>query len=54
MMLNTQATEAATLAASLDAIALYRTMVTARVTNDLLKNAKDAGTISFLYWVCGT
>ena len=39
MTINIREVEANATAPSLDVVALYRTMVTARVTNDLLKNA---------------
>ena len=52
MTINTRATEASATAQPLDIIALYRTMVTARVTNDILKTRK-ARAIPFLYWCAG-
>src|SRR6266566_3558435 len=47
MTVNTRATEATTTAEPLDILALYRTMVTARVTNDLLKTRKTQGKFPF-------
>jgi 2-oxoisovalerate dehydrogenase E1 component len=47
MTVNIRATEADTLAQPLDVIALYRTLVTARVTNDLLKIRKTQGRYPF-------
>src|SRR5437868_7681535 len=52
MTVNIQATEASTTAEPLDPIALYRTMVTARVINDLLKTRKTQGRFPF-YIGCG-
>ncbi|QBD83053.1 hypothetical protein EPA93_46670 [Ktedonosporobacter rubrisoli] len=52
MTVNIRATKADTPAAPLDVIALYRTMVTARVTNDLLKTRKTQGKYPF-YIGCG-
>ena len=53
MTVNTQATEASTTAESLDILALYRTMVTARVTNDLLKTRKTQGRFAFYIGCAG-
>ncbi|HTK11798.1 MAG TPA: thiamine pyrophosphate-dependent enzyme [Ktedonobacteraceae bacterium] len=53
MTVNTQATETASLATSPDVIALYRTMVTARVTNDLLKTRKTQGKYPFYIGCAG-
>lgn len=53
MTVNIRATEADTLAESLDVIALYRTMVTARVTNDLLKTRKTQGRYPFYIGCAG-
>src|SRR5437879_12692792 len=47
MTVNIRATEATTTAEPLDILALYRTMVTARVTNDLLKTRKTQGRFPF-------
>src|SRR5258707_13331572 len=47
MTVNIRATEASTTAEPLDILALYRTMVTARVTNDLLKTRKTQGRYPF-------
>ncbi|GHO96780.1 tungsten formylmethanofuran dehydrogenase subunit E [Reticulibacter mediterranei] len=53
MTVNIRATEAATLAQPLDVIALYRTMVTARVMNDLLKIRKTQGHFPFYIGCAG-
>src|SRR6266568_344639 len=53
MTINTRATEATTTAQPLDIIALYRTMVTARVTNDLLKTRKTQGKFPFYIGCAG-
>jgi 2-oxoisovalerate dehydrogenase E1 component len=53
MTVNTQATETAHLAALPDVVALYRTMVTARVTNDLLKTRKTQGKYPFYIGCAG-
>src|SRR5437660_4419641 len=53
MTINILATEASTTAKPLDIIALYRTMVTARVTNDLLKTRKTQGKFPFYIGCAG-
>src|ERR1700730_8043153 len=53
MTVNIQATEASTTAEPLDILALYRTMVTARVTNDLLKTRKTQGRFAFYIGCAG-
>ena len=53
MTINTQATEASATAQPLDIIALYRTMVTARVTNDILKTRKTQGRFPFYIGCAG-
>ncbi|GHO45606.1 alpha-ketoacid dehydrogenase subunit alpha/beta [Ktedonospora formicarum] len=53
MTVNIEATGADTLAQPLDVIALYRTMVTARVTNDLLKTRKTQGRFPFYIGCAG-
>src|SRR6266568_545882 len=53
MTVNTRATEATTTAEPLDILALYRTMVTARVTNDLLKTRKTQGKFPFYIGCAG-
>src|SRR5579875_3016266 len=53
MTVNIQATEASTTAEPLDILALYRTMVTARVTNDLLKTRKTQGRFPFYIGCAG-
>src|SRR5579875_1111290 len=53
MTINIRATKADTPAESLDVIALYRTMVTARVTNDLLKTRKTQGRFPFYIGCAG-
>src|SRR3984893_7998725 len=53
MTVNIQAKEAGTTAEPLDILALYRTMVTARVTNDLLKTRKTQGKFPFYIGCAG-
>ncbi len=53
MTVNIRATEATTTAEPLDILALYRTMVTARVTNDLLKTRKTQGRFPFYIGCAG-
>src|SRR5579859_4791293 len=53
MTVNIRATEAATTAEPLDILLLYRTMVTARVTNDLLKTRKTQGRFPFYIGCAG-
>src|SRR5437868_1058049 len=53
MTVNTRATEATTTAEPLDILALYRTMVTARVTNDLLKTRRTQGKFPFYIGCAG-
>lgn len=53
MTINVRDTEAETSAKSLDMIALYRTMVTARVMNDLLKTRKTQGRFPFYIGCAG-
>src|ERR1700726_1574911 len=53
MTVDIQATEADIPAQSLDVIALYRTMMTARVTNDLLKTRKTQGRFPFYIGCAG-
>src|SRR5579863_1306083 len=53
MTINTRATEASATAQPLDIIALYRTMVTARVTNDILKTRKTQGKFPFYIGCAG-
>src|SRR2546421_13126211 len=53
MTINIRATEASSSAQSLDIIALYRTMVMARVTNDLLKTRKTQGKFPFYIGCAG-
>jgi 2-oxoisovalerate dehydrogenase E1 component len=53
MTVDMRATGANTLAESLDVIALYRTMVAARVTNDLLKVRKTQGQFPFYIGCAG-
>lgn len=53
MTTNIRATKADTPATTLDVIALYRTMVTARVTNDLLKTRKTQGRFPFYIGCAG-
>src|SRR5438874_7786012 len=51
--INTRAVETSTTAQPLDILALYRTMVTARVTNDLLKTRKTQGKFPFYIGCAG-
>ena len=53
MTINTRAVESSTTAQPLDILALYRTMVTARVTNDLLKTRKTQGRFPFYIGCAG-
>src|SRR5438552_8576053 len=53
MTINIRATEASSTTQPLDIIALYRTMVTARVTNDLLKTRKTQGRFPFYIGCAG-
>ncbi|GCE24777.1 tungsten formylmethanofuran dehydrogenase subunit E [Dictyobacter alpinus] len=53
MTINLRATQTETPAGSLDVVALYRTMVTARVTNDLLKTRKTQGRFPFYIGCAG-
>src|ERR1019366_7494284 len=53
MTVNVRVTETGTPAESLDVVALYRTMVTARVTNDLLKTRKTQGRFPFYIGCAG-
>src|SRR5258708_6116201 len=53
MTINTRAVESSTTAQPLDILALYRTMVTARVTNDLLKTRKTQGKFPFYIGCAG-
>ncbi len=53
MTVNIRATEAGTTAEPLDILALYRTMVTARVTNDMLKTRKTQGRFPFYIGCAG-
>src|ERR1700686_5309482 len=53
MTTNVRATETETPAKSLDVMALYRTMVTARVMNDLLKTRKTQGRFPFYIGCAG-
>lgn len=53
MTTHTQSVETDTPAPSLDVVALYRTMVTARVTNDLLKTRKTQGKYPFYIGCAG-
>src|SRR5216683_6656728 len=53
MTVNIRATEASITAEPLDILALYRTMVTARVTNDLLKTRKTQGRFPFYIGCAG-
>ena len=53
MTVNIRDTETSTPAESLDILALYRTMVTARVTNDLLKTRKTQGRFPFYIGCAG-
>ncbi|WP_151754251.1 alpha-ketoacid dehydrogenase subunit alpha/beta [Dictyobacter vulcani] len=53
MTMKLRATQTETPAGSLDVVALYRTMVTARVTNDLLKTRKTQGRFPFYIGCAG-
>src|SRR6266700_3545116 len=53
MTVNIRATEASTTAETLDILALYRIMVTARVTNDILKTRKTQGRFPFYIGCAG-
>src|SRR5437667_11913262 len=53
MTINIRATEASNTAEQLDILALYRTMVTARVTNDILKTRKTQGRFPFYIGCAG-
>src|SRR5947207_14856541 len=53
MTVNIRATEANNTAEPLDVLALYRTMVTARVTNDILKTRKTQGRFPFYIGCAG-
>ena len=53
MTVNIRATEATTPAEPLDILALYRTMVTARVMNDLMKTRKTQGKYPFYIGCAG-
>src|SRR2546421_3397869 len=53
MTVNTRTTETQTSAQPLDVIALYRTMVTARAINDLLKTRKTQGRFPFYIGCAG-
>src|SRR5215472_5554156 len=53
MTVNTRTTEASIAAQQLDFIALYRTMVTARTTNDILKTRKTQGKFAFYIGCAG-
>src|SRR5260370_29827687 len=53
MTVNIRTTEANVAAQQLDLVALYRTMVTARVTNDLLKTRKTQGRFPFYIGCAG-
>ncbi len=53
MTVNMQDTSVSGAAAQLDVLALYRTMVTARVTNDLLKTRKTQGRFPFYIGCAG-
>src|SRR6266852_8092314 len=53
MTVNSRATEASNTAEQLDILALYRTMVTARVTNDILKTRKTQGRFPFYIGCAG-
>jgi len=53
MTINIRTTEAEVTAKSLDPIALYRTMVTARSINDILKIRKTQGKIAFYMGCAG-
>src|SRR6266568_2399640 len=53
MTVNIRTTEANVAAQQLDLIALYRTMVTARTTNDILKTRKTQGKFAFYIGCAG-
>src|SRR5256886_3032408 len=53
MTINTRAAEASSTVQSLDHIALYRTMVMARATNDILKTRKTQGRFPFYIGCAG-
>jgi 2-oxoisovalerate dehydrogenase E1 component len=53
MTVNIQVTEASNIAKQIDILALYRTMVTARVTNDILKTRKTQGRFPFYIGCAG-
>jgi len=53
MTINTRTTDTGTTAQPLDNIALYRTMVMARVTNDVLKTRKTQGRFPFYIGCAG-
>src|SRR5256885_5591040 len=53
MTINTRVTEASSTAQPLDYVALYRTMVMARATNDLLKTRKTQGKFPFYIGCAG-
>ncbi len=53
MTVNIRSTEAGTSAPPLDMVSLYRTMVVARVTNDLLKTRKTQGRFPFYIGCAG-
>src|SRR5215470_9084415 len=53
MTVNIRTTEANVAAQQLDLIALYRTMVTARTTNDMLKTRKTQGKFAFYIGCAG-
>ena len=53
MTINTRAAEVSSAVQSLDHIALYRTMVMARATNDLLKTRKTQGKFPFYIGCAG-
>src|SRR2546421_9231665 len=53
MTINTRVTEASSTAQPLDYVALYRTMVMARATNDLLKIRKTQGKFPFYIGCAG-
>jgi 2-oxoisovalerate dehydrogenase E1 component len=53
MTVNIRAKEASTTAETLDILALYRIMVTARVTNDILKTRKTQGRFPFYIGCAG-
>src|SRR5215471_873879 len=53
MTVNIRATEASNTAEQLDILTLYRTMVTARVMNDVLKTRKTQGRFPFYIGCAG-